>query len=257
MNTSTLKLICFYSCFFGPTEAECNIINAVPSTEHDCYYYTNNYDTYKKLKATLWKPRFVPVCIKRDENINCFDSKLMKSCPHFIDELNEYEYTVYLDTSLMLNITVDELLKIIETKDKPMLLVPHRFWPLAKDAITVEYAKSMEMSRYTREKDRIVSYIHKKMQNSFSLSVPVHFETGFIIRKQNDPLTKEINEKWYEEIGECGIQCQISFGFVQQMFPERISPLNEPLDPFIVVQENYKNRTIQKIQHEGFTFWIN
>ena len=252
--------ICFYSCFFGKNDYVSNKINPPPSNEYDFFYYTNNYSTFEQLKNTNWKRRFVPVPVKKNSNINCFDSKLLKSCPHLIEELNKYEYSVYIDTCSMLNVTVDELINTIQQRIQQnpecvIMMLPHRFWPKAENAIAVEYHKSMEQSRYLREQDQVISYINQKLQIGYSLNIPMHFETGFIVRKQQHPVTVTINNTWYNEICECGIECQISFGFVQQMFPNNILPFNEPLDSFIVVQEGYKNKNINRIEKDGFIFW--
>ena len=72
--------ICFYSCFFGENDSVSNKIYPTPSDIYDCYYYTNNLNTFEQLQDTNWKRRFVPVSIKKDTNINCFDSKLLKAC---------------------------------------------------------------------------------------------------------------------------------------------------------------------------------
>ena len=37
----------------------------------------------------------------------------------------------------------------------------------------------------------------------------------------------EINTMWYKHIQECGIQCQISFHFIKQLFDEYIHPFTE------------------------------
>jgi len=43
--------------------------------------------------------------------------------------------------------------------------------------------------------------------------------TGFILRKNSD-MTNKINEIWFEHIKQCGIECQISFFFIYQMYKE-------------------------------------
>jgi hypothetical protein len=43
---------------------------------------------------------------------------------------------------------------------------------------------------------------------------------------------KEINNTWYQHIQECGIQDQISFFFVKQLFNDYIYPFTEI--PFVV-----------------------
>ena len=234
-----------------------NIKNNLPSNVYDCFFFTNNNDTYKNLKNTKWKRVFVPVTVKDNINIDSFDSKFLKACPHLVNELNEYEYTVYIDTGSII-ISEDYLLqKIKEKLPHTFMMIPHRWWPTIENAVLLEYEKSMEQERYLNEKNRIVNYINNKINQGYLLTLPMHYETGFIVRKQHDESVILLNETWYEEILKCGIQCQISFFFVQQLCSGTVISLCEPLDPFIITDLNSFNKKITKIKmSNGLIGWI-
>ena len=89
--------LCYYSCYFGQNDSQSNVIKNIPSKIYDCYFFTNNIDTYKQLQETDWKSIFVPVSVKNDINCDTYDSKFLKCCPHFVNELNRYKFTVYID----------------------------------------------------------------------------------------------------------------------------------------------------------------
>ena len=249
--------LCYYSCFFGPTDSFSNVVRDVPSKKYDCYYFTNNQETYNSLKNSDWKRVFVPVTIKYDSNMDTLDSKLLKSCPHLVKELQVYDYSVYMDTRNVL-LREDYVLDCIRCKTKPILMIPHRWWSQVQYAVLVEFFKSLEQERYFKEKEKIEEYINTQVTKGYSLNLPMHYETGFIVRNQKDDRVIKLNEAWYDEIIRCGIQCQVSFFFVQQMFPDIVDNLCDPLDPLIVIDQNTFESKLQvhKIKIEGgFTVW--
>jgi hypothetical protein len=79
----------------------------------------------------------------------------------------------------------------------------------------------MLQPRYAIDKQRYKKYIVKQLARGYNEEVETHFQTGFIIRKGD---CRDINEAWFKDIQEAGIECQISFFFVQQMFPGAIVP---------------------------------
>ena len=109
-----------------------------------------------------------------------------------------------------------------------------------------------------KEKEKMEVYLDTKLREGYSLNVPMHYETGFIVRNQTDARVRRLNEAWYDEILRCGIQCQMSFFFVQQMFREMVENLCEPLDPLIVIDQNTfeKKLRVQKYEIDGgFIAW--
>ena len=259
MTTTITNKLCFYSYYFGPNDQESNVIQKVPCESCDCYFFTNNIDTLNKLKDTKWKGRFVPVSCKNTVCDNSFDTKLLKSCPHLIDELNSYDYTVHMDSKQILVVSYETLLSLInEQPNAPMMMLPHRWWPKAQNAIIEEYYRTMAWSdKYFDQKNRILNYINDRIKNKkYSLNVNMHYETGFIVRKQKDPKVIELNECWYREIMECGSQCQISFFFTQQIVPNTVFPIVQPLHPLIVLHEDHLKRMVEKFEtNDGHINW--
>ena len=77
----------------------------------------------------------------------------------------------------------------------------------------------MNQVRYRKQRGQIRSYINSQLDKKLeSISCP-HIATGYSIRNMKHLKMIELNNIWYEHIQQCGIQCQISFHFVKQLFP--------------------------------------
>ena len=226
----------FYTCFFGDDHSVANKIPSVPTTEYDCYYFTNNLSTYNKLKNTGWNRVFInDIPIKETYTGNSMDSKEIKSCPHKFQILNQYKYSCYFDSKLKIDM---ERVKINLTNlinsDKSIIFAKH---PLIKsNNVWDEFNESMKQPRYFSQKEQYEKYINQQLSQGMMPVSDIHHVTGFIIRKHGET-TNQINEEWYKHIKECGIQCQISFFFVQQMYKAHIYPV-EYYDGFYDVYHN-------------------
>jgi hypothetical protein len=77
------------------------------------------------------------------------------------------------------------------------------------------------------QEEQCKNYIQKQINIGLSEITENHSACGFLIRNMKPDKMIEINTKWYEHIQECGIQCQISFFFVKQLFNEYILPFTE------------------------------
>ena len=215
--------LAFYSCFFGGNSNDRNRIPPRPSTTHDCYFFTNNPTTYSELETTGWKGIYLGdrIPIKDDPTASAMDAKHLKACPYMYKELHPYEATCYIDSSL----TITSLNQIIQMTEETfkysnywMIIARHPFisesWlPSARS----EFNNAMLQPRYAAERDKYEQYIAEQIQSGLLETDDIHFATGFIIRK-NCMETRRLGEVWYHHIQKCGIECQISFFFVQQMF---------------------------------------
>jgi hypothetical protein len=213
----------FYSCFFGGNSNERNNIPKCPSTTHDCFFFTNNAITYSALEKTGWKGVYLGdrIPAKEDPVKSAMDAKHLKACPYMYKELQPYDATCYLDSSL----TITSLADIIKTTDEIlkysnywMLISRHPFisetWlPSARS----EFNNAMLQPRYASERDKYEKYMAEQIDSGLLEIDDIHYATGFIIRK-NCMETRKLGEIWYSHIQKCGIECQISFFFVQQMF---------------------------------------
>ena len=90
---------------------------------------------------------------------------------------------------------------------------------LNTNSVWNEFNESLKQERYKLEKIKYENYIYKQMIYGLTdyMSNSNHYTTHLIIRKNND-IIRELNSKWYEHIQECGIECQISFYFIQQIY---------------------------------------
>jgi len=144
--------------------------------------------------------------------------KHIKAKPHEYKELIKYKYLCFIDSKLN-KIKEEVIEKLIIDKfinnNYAILLREHWF---LDNIIWSEFEESMKQKRYLYEKDKYLSYIDKQLKNGLKEITDVHCATGLIIRNMKHKKINDINNTWYEHIQECGIQCQISFFFVKQLF---------------------------------------
>ena len=214
--------ICYYTVFIGTESNGANHIPRIPSEHHDCYFFTNNYITYGKLKNTKWKAIFLDLEKSNNEIQSAMDAKRLKACPHLYKELKIYRFTIYFDSKLNLNCEKD-IEKLIKNglKKTPFILRRHPF----VYNVWGEFRESMLQNRYAMEKEKYIKYINKNLKAGLKNTTKIHFMTGFIVRDNKRPIVLKINDTWYKHILECGIQCQISFSFVQQLYSDYIGAL--------------------------------
>jgi len=223
--------LAFYTCFYGANNNIAFKIPDVPSDTYDCYYYTNNLDLLKEIKKTKWKGVYDNKEVYTDSNLSAMQSKYVKSVPHKVSPLNNYDYTCYLDSKLA-KVSEEFVIKSIEEHfikgSYALLLREHEF---IKDNVWNEYNESMKQERYKKESDKIKSYIYKQLKEGLSEKTDKHCQTGLLLRNMKHSKISEINDTWYAHIQECGIQCQVSFFFVKHGFNEYILPFSE--NPFV------------------------
>lgn len=227
--------LAFYSCFYGSNNNPSFIIPELPSLKYNCYFYTNNTQLFENLKKTEWIGIFDNNPTNDDLIESCMVGKHVKTSPHEYKELQDYDYTCFLDSKLQKvnELFVEDFIKdFFIKKDYALLLREHTF---IHNNIWNEFKISMKQKRYVIENEKYKKYINKQINNGLKESTKTHCMCGFLIRNMRHYKIKEINNKWYEHIQECGIQDQISFFFVKQLFDEHIlSFKNNPFMPNIV-----------------------
>jgi len=221
-NFTNTDNIAFYTCYFGD---DIDFITEIPLLNYDFYYFTNNTTLLKNLKNSDWIPVLVNIPIKETENENAMDSKYIKALPHKYNILNNYDFTCYLDNKL--SIDGDKVINLINTVfENPNILYVMCKHPTTEPHIWNEYNDAINyQERYYIEKDKYYDYINKQLDDGAEDTLENHYQTGFIIRKK-DSKTNEINQEWYNHILECGIECQISFFFIQQLYKFNIYPIS-------------------------------
>lgn len=210
----------FYTCFFGSDNNWANLIPKCPSNIYPCYYYTNNLNTFARLEGTNWKGILLDVPIHYDNVQSAMDAKHLKACPHEYKELNSHKYICYFDSKHNVDEKKIEFLiqNQMEIPDGFDVLIPKH--PCNFTCIWEEYDMAMGVEKYNAEKEKNKVYIEKQLEN-LSENVKHHLTTQFILRK-NTEICKTMNDTWYKHIQECGIMCQLSFFFIQQIYKDII-----------------------------------
>lgn len=215
--------IAFYTCFFGADSNERNKIPTCPKPG-DSFFFTNNPNTYAHLENTQWTRIFVDIPVKNNLTQDAMDAKHLKACPYMYPVLNGYDATCYFDSAL--TVCVAEVIELATRaftySNYDMLIARHPFisatWlPSARS----EFGNAMLQPRYAAERDKYEKYMTEQIQSGLLETDDIHFATGFIVRKNNIEMRK-LGDVWYRHILACGIECQISFFFVQQMFKGKI-----------------------------------
>jgi len=217
-------MFAFYTCFFGDDANERNFIPPVPTTKYDCYYFTNNQRTHERLRDTTWIAVFYSNDLSSNELSPIMMAKWVKSCPHMLKELRNYDATCYFDSALSLDgpAATQLIENIVKYSSYSICMARHPFisktWvPSAQS----ELIEAVQQPRYAVQRDKYEEYIKEQTNSGLKLVDDIHFATGFIIRR-NNMISRAMGEVWWSHISKTGILCQLSFFFVQQMFREHI-----------------------------------
>uniref|UniRef100_A0A6C0IT44 Uncharacterized protein n=1 Tax=viral metagenome TaxID=1070528 RepID=A0A6C0IT44_9ZZZZ len=226
--------LAFYTCFYGGNNNKAFKIPEIPSLKYKCYYFTNNKIILNRLQNTKWIGIFDNKQIMENNDndndnaiVSCMASKHVKVCPQEYNELKQYDYLCYLDSKLK-KVNENFLEKYIHKFfiENNFALLLRRHW-FVEPNIWSEYNQSMKQPRYQKQSRQYTKYINKQIKNGLLEKTYYHCCTGLLIRNMKHPKMIDINNTWYQHIQECGIQCQISFFFVKQLFKGYIYPFTE------------------------------
>jgi hypothetical protein len=154
--------------------------------------------------------------------------KHVKTSPHKYNELKDYDYLCYMDSKLgkVSETLVEEFIqKYFIEQDYALMLRQH--WYINNN-VWDEYNESIFHYRYRLQSEQIIGYINKQKNNGLLEITENHCACSLLIRNMKHEKINELNETWYQHIQECGIQDQISFFFVKQLYKEHIFVFTEP-----------------------------
>jgi hypothetical protein len=230
--------LAFYAYYYYPDDSD-NRYKKLPiiNTTYKCYFFTNNYNFYNELKETApiqWTIIYDDVKIETENEGNML-GKYLKALPHKNNYLRKHDYLCYIDTTFPeINVSYVELI-IDSCFIKKNLILALRTHDFIFNSVWFEFAASMTQKRYRDDRDKYYKYINDKINEGFKDTTTMHARTGYIIRNMKHKDVISLNEKWYEEIMKCGIQCQISFFFVKQLFYEEIFFLSATDEDLFIV----------------------
>ena len=240
--------LAFYTYFYGSDKNDSFKIPTIPSLEYKCFYYTNNKKLLDLLQTTKWIPIYDNKPTTDDMIQSNMVGKYIKTCPHMFLELKDYDYLCYLDSKLehvnekFVEHYINKYFIEESGKNYALMLRNHTF---IKPDVWKEYEVSMEQRRYRIQGETYKKYINIQLQHGLKSSTPYHCQCGFLIRNMKHPEINKIGETWLNHIQMCGIQDQISFFFVKQLFSDYILPFKEiPFVPPEFTSKPQYNRNI-------------
>lgn len=187
---------------------------------------------FERLQNTDWIGIYHDKQTKDDVIESCMVGKHIKAMPHEYNELKDYDYLCYMDSKLELvsETFVEEfIVKYFIEQNYALLLREH--WYIHNN-VWNEYNDSMMYHhRYRLESEKYQEYIKNQVNNGLSDITEHHCATGLLIRNMKHEKMIDLNTTWYEHIQQCGIQCQISFFFVKQLFDGYIHSFTD--NPFV------------------------
>lgn len=223
--------LAFYTYFYGSNNNCAFMIPEIPSNKYNCYYFTNNKKILELLNHTKWIGIYDDIQTSDDQIESNMVGKYIKTCPQEYELLKEYDYLCFLDSKLQkINEIFVEMMinEYFINKNYALLLRKHWF---ISDNVWNEYNESIKQHRYFLQKNKIITYIKSQLNSGLSETTKHHCACGFLIRNMKHEKINEINKNWYSHIQDCGIQDQISFFFVKQLFNDEIHPFTE--NPFL------------------------
>jgi len=224
LNNNVNNKFAVYSTYCGPTSNRTFKGKQIKSDiKH--FFISNNHEILAAAKKFGWTPFFLDIPIYDNVVFSAYQAKIAKALPHLFQFLSQYDYTMYLDDKLYFD---DKLLTsyedLLDNADAAIGLREHDF---LNSNVLAEFAESMLQKRYYVLKDRTIKYIDEQLSKGQSLKSDKLYWTSAIFRNMKHPEIREINEVWYQNIIDCGINCQISFDILAHSYNNIVSLPNK------------------------------
>jgi hypothetical protein len=212
-EANNLEKFAVYSVYFGETATK-TIRNNKINTKYKHYFISNNRDILNTAQSNGWQPIFVNLPISKNRLVSAQQAKVVKAMPHLLPILNRFEFLFYIDDKVDFNVEkIFAFVSSLTVNNNSLIIRNH---PSKANNILNEFAEAMIQPRYQAQRDQTISYITNKLKSGYSLRAENLYWTSAILRNMSHPDTRRINEDWYSNILECGIECQISFDFIAQ-----------------------------------------
>jgi hypothetical protein len=211
----SIKELAVYSTYFGSNKNKTfNARTVAAGVDH--YFISNNKDILSTVESAGWIPIFLDMEISINRVLSAQQAKIPKALPHIFPKLSNYDFLFYVDDKIEFEVSaLKSLLEMMRKNEKSIIVRAH---PSLHGNILNEFAAAMIQPRYQAQRDQTVDYIDAKLHDGLKLKVENLYWTSAILRNMRHPDTIKINEDWYANILECGIECQISFDFIAQKY---------------------------------------
>ena len=164
---------------------------------------------------------------------NTLHSKSLKVFPQkFIGK--KYDFIIWHDNKIEVNIK--DTVSFIKNWNNNFALAVHKH-PICKN-VKHEFKLSQRQRRYQIDLMKNLRYIKKCQKKNLVVDYKFHAQTGFIIYNLTNPVTFDLQNRWFNHIKRCGIECQISFNLFRQTCEEYIC--DYPFNIYSESSDEYK-----------------
>lgn len=212
--------LAFYTGFFGGDSNWAAVIPPLPTQNHPCFYFTNNTNIFNRLESTGWRRVWLDIPIYNDNNKDAMASKELRCCPERFTELQGYSYLCWIDSKIAFT-SWDKFTVMLESLHTSTAVLAATAHPLPYKTVWDEYETAIQYEKYAKEKESYKRYIEEELTGGASPDKPQRICCGFRLMKMSDK-RRCLGETWLSHIHRCGIEDQISWQFVHQLFEEDI-----------------------------------
>ena len=179
------------------------IVPGVNDERFDWYFLVNNEDVAQTASQHGWTVISLPQIELKDSKeyidnyiFNSQQSKSMKVFPQSYLPY-QYDFVVWFDNKWELSIP--PLLSAIQKWDPSIALTLHRRILSCCDPFE-EARTAMAQPRYAAQREIIEKYMQEEVEMGWATEGLVSYATGFIVYSMRHPLTRNIQEMWFEHI---------------------------------------------------------
>lgn len=191
--------IVVYTCITGGYDNILEPTYVTPGVDYICF--TDD----KTLKSKTWKFRPIPEELLSYSKVK--QQRAVKILAHRY--LSNYDISIWVDGAVIVKGDIKEYLKTLDLSQYSVFVPEHP----ARKCI---YAEKDACVRIKKIKGDEVTLAEKQMERYKDEGFPVNYglvQTNVMIRRHNDPYSKELMEKWWDELKDYSHRDQLSFNY--------------------------------------------
>ena len=191
--------IVVYTCITGGYDALVDPKVVTPGVDYICF--TDNMS----MKSKTWKLRSMPEELKGYSNVK--QQRGVKILAHRY--LSEYDISIWVDGAVIVQGDVKDYLKSLNLDQYSVFIPEH---PVRKCI----YAEKDACVKIKKIKGDEIAVAEKQMKRYKDEGFPANYglvQTNVMIRRHNDQYSKDLMEKWWEELKDNSHRDQLSFNY--------------------------------------------
>ena len=191
--------IVVYTCITGGYDNLADPKVVTPGVDYICF--TDNMS----MKSKVWKLRKMPEELKGYSNVK--QQRGVKILAHRY--LSEYDISVWVDGAVIVQGNINDYLKLLDLSTYSVFIPEH---PVRKCI----YAEKDACVRIKKIKGDEIKVADRQMKRYKEEGFPVNFglvQSNVMIRRHNDQYSKDLMEKWWDELKDNSHRDQLSFNY--------------------------------------------